>query len=330
MPIARARLLSVGSALPDRVLTNAELEGMVDTTDEWIRSRTGIRERRIVEPGTPVSALIEPACRQCLERADCPPETIDGVIVATMTGDHSMPATANLIQHRLGCSRAWGMDLVNACNGFVAALATATTWIEAGRAQRLLVVGADVMSSIIDYRDRNTCVLFGDGAGAVLVEAGPVDGPGVVDLRLGSDGAYGDVLCVPSSGSARPSSPERLAAGEQFVHQDGRVVFQQAVRRMCDVAQSLLSACGLSVDDVDLLVPHQANLRIIEPIARRLGLPMERVVVNLEYVANTTAATIPLALADAQADGRLHDGSRLLMVAFGGGFAWGGCYATWG
>lgn len=326
----RARIVAVGTALPERRLTNADLERMVDTDDEWIVTRTGIRERRVVEPGTPLSQLAEPAARACLERAGVPAAELDGIVVATITGDHVMPATANLLQDRLGATRAWGYDLVNACNGFVAALANAAAMIESGRARRILVVGGDIMSSVVDYRDRSTCILFGDGAGAVLLEAGEADGPGIVDFELRSDGSGGELLVIPCSGSAMPPDERALAEGQHYVKQAGREVFQHAVRRMAEVCEELLDRLGLGPDDVDLLVPHQANLRIIEPTARRIGLPMERVAVNIERVANTTAATIPLALADAERDGRLRPGTRVLLVAFGGGFAWGAAYLTWG
>jgi len=326
----RAQVVAVGSCLPERRLTNQDLERMVDTTDAWIQSRTGIRERRIVEPGTPLSALAEPAARQCLERAGVAASDLDGIIVATISGDHIMPTTANLLQHRLGATKAWGYDLANACNGFVAALSTATAFIEAGRARRILVIGGDIMSSLVDYQDRNTCILFGDGAGAVLVEAGPADGFGVLGFEMHSDGAGGHDLSIPCSGSAEPATAEALAARRDKVQQNGKVIFQHAVRRMAEVCDSLLRTHGLTAADVDLLVPHQANRRILEPTANRLGIPLDRVVINIENVANTTAATIPLALDDARAEGRLKAGSRVLLAAFGGGLTWGACYLTWG
>ncbi|MBA3697790.1 MAG: ketoacyl-ACP synthase III [Planctomycetes bacterium] len=331
MPAAfRAQCVAVGSALPERRLTNADLERMVETNDEWIVSRTGIRERRIAEPGTGLSALALPAARQCLERAGVSADTLDGIIVATISGDHVMPTTANLLQHQLGASKAFAYDLLNACNGFVAALSTAAAFIESGHAKRMLVVGGDIMSTLIDYRDRNTCILFGDGCGAVLVEAGPADGPGIIGFELHSDGAGAADLSIPCSGSAEIPTPEALARGDQFVKQNGRTVFTAAVRRMSEVCVSLLGRLSLTKADIDLLVPHQANLRIIEPTATRLGVPMDKVVVNIERVANTTAGTIPLALADAFADGRLKNGSRVLLVAFGGGLTWGALYLTWG
>jgi 3-oxoacyl-[acyl-carrier-protein] synthase-3 len=330
VPAARAQVVAVGAAVPSRRVSNAELAARLDTSDEWIVSRTGIRERRLCEPGQGLISLAEPAARDCLAKAGVEAAALDGIIVATITPDMVMPATANLLQHRLGAARAWAFDLTNACNGFVAALANATTWIESGRARRILVVGGDVMSSLVDWNDRNTCVLFGDGCGAVLVEAGPADGRGVIGIEMHSDGGPADELCIPASGSARPRTAEALARGEHLLKQNGKVVFQHAVRRMAEVATSLMRAHGLGADDIDLVVPHQANLRIIEPTAERIGVPMAKVVVNLDRLGNTTAATIPLALADAESDGRLRPGSRILLVAFGGGLTWGATYLTWG
>lgn len=326
----RAQCVAVGSALPERRLTNSDLEKMVETNDEWIVTRTGIRERRILEPGKGLLALALPAAQDCLKQAGAQAQDLDGIIVATISGDYIMPTTANLLQHALGADRAWGYDLANACNGFVAALSTAAAFIESGRAKRILVVGGDVMSSVVDYTDRNTCILFGDGCGAVLVEAGPADGPGILGFEMHSDGSGGPDLIIPSSGSAIPPSEKALAERQQFVKQNGRTVFAAAIRRMAEVSESLLKNLHLSGADIDLLVPHQANLRIIEPTARRLGLPMDKVLVNIDRVANTTAGTIPLALADAQREGRLKNGTRLMLVAFGGGLTWGACYLTWG
>lgn len=326
----RARCVAVGTALPERRLTNADLAKLVDTSDEWIVTRTGIRERRMADPGTALSDLAVLAARECLQRAGVQADQLDGIICATITGDHVMPATANIIQHKIGARRAWGYDLLNACNGFLAALNTAAAFVEAGRAERILVVGGDLMSSLVDFRDRNTCVLFGDGCGAVLVEAGPGDGRGLIGFEMHSDGGSAADLIVPCSGSALPATADALARGEQFLKQNGKAVFQQAVRRMAEVSTSLLDGLGLTSADIDLLVPHQANLRIIQPTAERLGVPMEKVVVNIDRVANTTAGTIPLALADAEANGRLHPGTRILLVAFGGGLTWGAAYLTWG
>jgi 3-oxoacyl-[acyl-carrier-protein] synthase-3 len=325
-PRATAQCVAVGTFLPERRLTNAELAARVDTTDEWIVSRTGIRERRLVEPGTPCSVIATAAGRDCLTRAGVSAETLDGIIVATITGDQRMPATANIVQHALGATTAWGYDLLNACNGFLAALTTAASMIEAGRAKRILVIGADVMSSIINHHDRNTCILFGDGAGAVLLEAGPEDAAtGVRGWEMHSDGAGGDELILPCTGSA-PSSPGQLPV----VYQNGRTVFAHAVRRMAEVADHCLTSQGLTGRDVDLIIPHQANIRIIEATAERLHVPMSQVVVNIAEVGNTTAATLPLALAQAASDGRLTTGTRVLLVAFGGGFTWGACYLQWG
>ena len=323
---ASAQCVGIGTYLPERRLTNAELAAQVNTTDDWIVTRTGIRERRIAEPGTPCSVLAIAAARDCLTRSGVEATSIDGIILATISGDQRMPATANVIQHALGATNAWGYDLINACNGFVAELSTAAAFIDAGRAQRILVIGADVMSSILDYTDRNTCILFGDGAGAVLLEAGAPDAlNGIRGFELHSDGAGAGELTLPCTGSA-PGLPGQ----KPVVYQHGRNVFASAVRRMAEVAEHCLTSQGLTGQDVDLIVPHQANIRIIEATAERLGVPMSKVVVNIDAVGNTTGATIPLALAQAQADGRLTAGTRVLLVAFGGGFTWGACYLTWG
>jgi 3-oxoacyl-[acyl-carrier-protein] synthase-3 len=327
---ARAQVVAVGHYVPDRRLTNADLERMVDTNDAWIIERTGIRERRIAAPGQALSDLAIPAARNCLAQATLSGENLDGIIVATSTPDTMMPACANIVQHAVGAGRSWAFDLVNACNGFTSALASATAFIEAGRARRILVVGGDLMSSIIDWKDRNTCVLFGDGAGAVLVEAGPADGAGILGFHMGSDGEGAPLLCIPASGSRLRPTAEVLGSGAQFLKQDGRRVFTHAIRRMCEAAECLLADLGLTQDDVDLVVPHQANLRIIEALAERLGLPMERVMVNIDHFGNTTAGTIPLALSEAQEQGRLRDGTRVLILTFGAGFSWGACYLRWG
>lgn len=330
MTSRRAQVVAVGAFLPEDRLTNADLEKRVDTQDAWIVSRTGIRERRLAAPGTPASALALPAARQCLERAGVAAGCLDGVIVATITPDFMMPTTANLLQHQLGANQAWAFDQANACNGFVMGLSTGTCFIESGRANRVLVIGVDVMSSRVDQQDRNTCILFGDGAGAVLLEAGPADGPGVEGFELHSDGANGELLWIPCSGSALPATPEALAARKQYLRQDGPKVFSHAIRRMVEVSSSLLARLGRSAAEIDLLVPHQANLRILEPTAERLGVPPDRMVVNLDRCGNTTSATIPLALADAYEAGRLRDGSRVMLTAFGGGFSWGAVFLRWG
>ncbi|NRA39959.1 MAG: ketoacyl-ACP synthase III [Planctomycetes bacterium] len=326
----RAQCVAVSSALPEKRLTNADIEKLVDTNDEWIVSRTGIRERRIAEPGTPLSHFATIAAKDCLEKAGVNAAEIDGIIIGTVTGDHLMPTTANIVQKAIGADNAFAYDLANACNGFVAALSTATSFIESGHSKKILVFGGDIMSSVINYEDRNTCILFGDGCGCVLLEAGPADGPGIFDFELHSDGAGADTLILPSPGSAVPISEEAIAQKKHYITQDGRAVFPQAVRRMTEVSGSLMEKFNLSNDDIDILVPHQANLRIIEPIARRLNLSMDKVIVNIDRVANTTAGTIPLALHDAERAWRLNDGTRVFLVAFGGGFSWGALYLTWG
>lgn len=328
--LRRAQCVAVGHCVPERILSNTDLEAMVDTSDEWIFTRTGIRERRLIAPGQKLSDLALSAAQNCLAAAQCPASDLDGIIVATSTGDHTMPAVANVLQDRLPQCRAWGYDLVNACNGFVAALSSAVGQIESGRCQRILVVAGDVMSPYIDWQDRNTCVLFGDGCGAVLLEAGPSDGPGVYDLLMGSDGSGAEHLHIPASGSALRPSAEVIARGDHYLKQDGRRVFHHAIRQMTAACESLLDRNGLRVTDIDLVVPHQANQRIMNAIAERLKLMPGQLVSNIERYGNTTAATVPLALSDALSCGRLRPGSRVLITTFGAGYAWGAVYLTWG
>lgn len=328
--IARAQCIAVSAQVPEKRLRNQDLEQMVDTSDEWITTRTGIKERRIVETGNGLSTLAIPAAQQCLAKAGVLPEELDGIIVATITADHSVPACANLVQKGIGASKAFAYDIGNACNGFISALSNATAFIESGHCQNILVLGGDIMSSIVNYQDRNTCILFGDGCGAILLQAGAADGSGVVDFIMQSDGEGAEFLSIPCSGSASPINADKMERGEHFVHQDGKNVFPHAVRRMAEVAEQLMERLSLSADDIDIVVPHQANLRIIESTARRMGIGMDKVIINIDKVANTTAGTIPLALADAEERGLLNDGTRVFLVAFGGGFSWGASYLTWG
>lgn len=328
--MARAQCISIGSALPERRLSNQDLEGMVDTSDEWIVSRTGIKERRVVAAGQTLSDLAVAAAQDCLKKAGVSAAELDGIVLATTTGDQTMPASANLVQHRIGATKAWGFDLVNACNGFVAGIATASSFIEAGRAQYVLLIAGDVMTPFIDFEDRNTCILFGDGCGAVLLRAGPADGPGVMEHYMGSDGQFGDLLCIPASGSAKPPSEAVLENKDQYLKQDGRRVFAHAVRRMAEACESLMQQAQITPEDIDLLVPHQANIRIMDSVVRRLNVDREKMMVNIDRLGNTTAGTVPLALADAEAQGRLQAGSRILVTTFGAGFAWGACYLVWG
>ncbi len=326
----RAYIRSVGRFLPERRLTNEDLEKMVDTTSEWIMTRTGIRERRILEPGLGNSYMAVRAARECLERANVSPEEIEVIIVGTVTPDMPFPATACLVEKELGASRAWGFDLSAGCSGFIFALTTAAQMIESGRHGKILVIGSDVMSSIMDYQDRNTCILFGDGAGAVLLEPCPDPDHGILDSIHHTDGGGGDLLCLKAGGSLRPPTVESVRNREHFVRQQGSQVFKYAVKEMANVSSAILERNGLRGDDVALFLPHQANLRIIDACAQRMNIGMDRVIVNVERYANTTAGTIPLCLYDALVEQkRVKRGDYLVMSAFGAGFTWGSVLLRW-
>jgi 3-oxoacyl-[acyl-carrier-protein] synthase-3 len=311
------------------VLTNADLERMVDTSDEWIRERTGIRERHIVDKGVACSHLATAAARMLLEQTGTPAGEIDTIVVATVTPDMMFPSTACLVQNNLGASRAWGFDLSAACSGFVYALTTGAHLAAAGTHKKVLVIGSDVMTSIIDYQDRNTCVLFGDGAGAVLVEPAPSGNEGILDFHNDIDGSGGEFLFMPGGGSLRPPSHETVDCRMHYVHQAGSQVFKYAVRRMAEVACHLLERNGFSSRDLALVIPHQANLRIIRAMQERLGVDDSKVLVNIDRFGNTTSGTIPLGLCDALAQGRLRKGDLVLFVAVGAGYTTGGILMRW-
>ncbi len=322
-----ARIQGTGSFVPARVLTNVDLERMVETSDAWIVERTGIRERRIVASGESCSDLAVKAAERALEAAGVAAVDLDLILVATCTGDAPLPATACLLQHRLGAQRAAACDISAACSGFVYALAIGDAYVRSGYG-RVLVVGSEVMSMLMDWTDRGTCILFGDGAGAVVL--GPAaDGQGILSSHLHADGTLWDLICVPGGGSAAPPSEKMLAEGLQYLKMKGNETFKVAVRTMEEVAREALSANGLSVEDLDLYIPHQANLRIIKAVASRLGLPMEKVVMNMDRYGNTSAASIPLALDEAVRGGRVREGNLILMEAFGGGLTWGSVLVRW-
>jgi len=324
----RARISSLGLYVPERAMTNADLETLVDTSDEWIRTRTGIEKRHIAEPGTPASELAVRACRQALERRGLPAAEVDLIIVATVTPDMPFPATACILQDKLKATRAWGFDVSAACSGFLYALTMGAQFIETGAHQRVLVVGVDVMSSIINYEDRATCVLFGDGAGAVLLEPSE-DDTGILDFNHEVDGSGACFLYMPGGGSARPASHETVDKRMHFVHQEGSQVFKFAVKKMAEHSMDILHRNALSPDQLDLLVPHQANLRILEATRERLGLPEEKMVKNIQQYGNTTAATIPLALGTALEQGRLKHGSLVVLCAVGAGYTVGSVLLRW-
>lgn len=328
-PTIQPCISGLATYLPPRTLTNADLEKMVDTNDEWILQRTGIRKRHIVDPGVATSDLAAEAARSAIAKAGLTPADIDVIIVGTTTPDTIFPSTACLLQHKIGASKAWGFDLGAACSGFTYALTTAAGFVSSGMAKHALVVGADVMSSIIDYTDRTTCVLFGDGAGAVVVSPSPGDGLGLLDFTHEVDGSGGPALCMPAGGSKMPASHETVDKRMHYVHQDGQTVFRFAVRKNEEVCKRLLDRNGLTSADLDLFVSHQANKRIIESAAQRLGVPPERFVLNIGEYGNTTAATIPLALDDALRDGRLKKGDLVMLASVGAGFTVGSVLLRW-
>jgi 3-oxoacyl-[acyl-carrier-protein] synthase III len=323
-------IASLATYVPPRVLTNADLEKMVDTTDEWILQRTGIRERHIVDPGVATSDLGTEAAARALANAGLTADDIGVIVVGTVTPDMFFPSTACLIQQKIGAHHAWGFDLSAACSAFTYALTTASQLVAAGAHDHALVVGADVMSSIIDYKDRSTCVLFGDGAGAVVVStAQPGDGA-ILDFEHEIDGGGGPALCMPAGGSLRPSSHETVDQRLHYVKQDGQTVFKFAVRKTEEIARRLLDRNGLSPADLDLFVSHQANRRIIQSASEKLGLDPQKVIINIERFGNTTAATIPLALNDAVCTGRLKKGNLVLLASVGAGFTVGAVLVRWG
>ncbi len=327
--IRRAGIVGTGSALPEKVLTNAYFESIVDTSDEWIVTRTGIKERRMAEEGVNTSDLGMQAAYKALERAGMTPEDLDLIICATVTGDMPFPATASIIQDKMGASHAAAFDLAAGCSGFVYGLSAAAGYIGAGIYDKVLVIGADLLSRVTDYEDRSTCVLFGDGAGAVVV-APTDDDQGVLSVVLGSDGSGADLLNIPAGGSRCPITVEAIQARDHYLKMGGSEVFKFAVRIMADSAAEALKKCCLTNEDVSLLIPHQANIRIIESAAKRLGVPMEKVFVNVQDYGNTSAATIPIALDEAVAAGRLKKGDIVVLVGFGAGLTWAASVVKWG
>ena len=324
----KARIAATGSAVPRRVLRNADLERMVATSDEWIVERTGIRERRVVDGGVASSDLGTEAARAALAVGGWDAADLDLLLVATCTPDMPLPSTACLIQRNLKASRAIAFDLAAACSGFLYGLSVADLYVRSGTCRKALVVGTEVMSSVIDWTDRSTCILFGDGAGAVLIEPSD-DERGILSTHLHSDGALWDLVCVPGGGSRLPASAAMLADRQQFVKMKGNETFKVAVRTLEATAREALEANKLDVDDVDLFIPHQANVRIVNAVMERLGLKKDRVFLNIDRYGNTSAASIPLALDEAVRTGRVVPGSRILMVAFGSGLTWASAMVKW-
>jgi len=323
-----AKITGVAGFVPPTVQTNADLSKIVDTNDEWIRTRTGIRERHVAAPGVATSHLATEAAKALLAKTNTDPAEIDLIVLASVTPDMFFPATACLIQDRIGAKNAWGFDLSAACSGFAYALTVGAQFVGAGTHKKALVIGSDKMTSILDYRDRATCVLFGDGAGAVLVEPAS-DGEGILDFTHDVDGSGGQFLYMPAGGSLHPSSQETVEKRMHYVHQEGSQVFKYAVRRMAEMAAHLLERNGLTGNDLALVVPHQANLRIIRAMQERLGVEDSKVLVNIDRYGNTTAGTIPLGLCDAVSQGRLRKGDLVMLVAVGAGYTSGGILLRW-
>lgn len=326
----RVKIAGLSTYVPPKVLTNADLEKLVETSNEWILQRTGIRERHIVEPGVATSDLAKEASLGAMRQAGVTADQIGFIVVGTTTPDTVFPSTACVLQNKIGATNAWGFDLGAACSGFTYALTTGMQMVATGSVQHALVVGADVMSSIIDYRDRATCVIFGDGAGAAVLSAADDTEPAIIDFAHEIDGSGGPALCMPAGGSRMPASHETVDQRLHFVKQDGQTVFKFAVRKTEEIARRLLDRNGIEASELDLFVSHQANRRIITAAAERLGLPESKVIINLEMYGNTTAATIPLALADAVRQDRLKPGDLVLLASVGAGFTVGSVLLRWG
>ena len=327
--LVRAKISALGTYVPPHVLTNADLEKMVETSDDWIVSRVGIRERHLVENGVATSDLAVEAAKKALEERGIEPSEIEAIVVATVTPDMLFPSTACVIQHKLGMKNTWGFDLSAACSAFVYALQTGAQFIATGAHKKVMVIGADVMSSIIDYTDRNTCILFGDGAGAVVLEPADEDSLGIIDFIHEIDGSGGCALYMPGGGSLHPSTRETVDKKMHYVHQDGQAVFKYAIRKMAEICEKILRRNGLKPSDIDAFIPHQANRRIITATGERLGLRPESVIINIDRFGNTTAATIPLAMETARQECKLKKGSLVLLSSVGAGFTTGATLLRW-
>ena len=323
-----AHICGWGTAVPENILTNAELSRMVDTTDEWIINRTGIKQRYIANDKETTASLGVKAAKSALDTANISPNDLDLIIVATSTPEHNFPSTASLIQDKLGASRAGAFDMGAACTGFVYALTVASQIIQSGSMNTVLIIGSETLSKIVNWEDRSTCVLFGDGAGAFVLQGSKVPG-GILTSVLRSDGSGGDLLKVPAGGSAMPASYDSLRGNLHTITMNGREVFRFATRVMADACREVISEAGMTMDDIDFIVPHQANVRIIEAAARNLDLPLDMFIMNMDKYGNTSAASIPLALCEAVSDNRIKPYNNLIFVAFGGGLTWGATLVTW-
>lgn len=325
----RAAITSVGKFLPKKILTNKDLEKIVDTSDEWIVQRTGIRTRHVLEPGLGNSYMSVRAARDCLDRAGIDPLELDAIIIGTISPDMMFPSTACLVQKIIGANNAWGFDLSAGCSGFLYSMIMAAQLIETGRHKKVLAIGSDVNTSIIDYEDRNTCIIFGDGAGAALLEPSPDPEYGIIDFEHHIDGMGEPYLNLKAGGSRQPASLETINNRDHFIYQDGKNVFKYAVKHMADIAVTLMERNNITGKELDLFVPHQANIRIIDACARRMNISSDKVIINVDKYGNTTAGTIPLCLCDAVKQGRLKKGDKVIIATFGAGFTWGSAYVRW-
>ncbi len=325
----RAAITAVGHYVPDNVITNADFEKIVETNDEWIKSRTGISERRILNNGEPMSFMAVEAIKMLLERRKITADEIDLIIVGTVTPDMLFPSTACIIQEKIGATKAWGYDVLAACSGFIFTLITGAQFIESGMCKKVLVVGADKMSTITNYKDRNTCVLFGDGAGCVLLEPSEDNDYGSMDSILKVDGKGGKYLYMKAGGSSVPACHESVDNDWHYVFQDGKFVFKDAVKGMADVSHEIMVKNNLKSEDISYLVPHQANMRILTACADRMGLSQDKVMLNIHKYGNTTAATIPLCLSEYWAEGKIKKGDNLVLASFGAGYTWGSILVKW-
>jgi 3-oxoacyl-[acyl-carrier-protein] synthase-3 len=323
-----AKIAGTGSAAPEEILTNLDLEKMVDTSDEWITSRTGIKERRIAPPGKAASDYALEASKKALKMAGVSPNELDMIIVGTVTPDAPLPSTACILQHKLGAGNSGVVDLVAACSGFIYGIAFAKSMIVTGQMNKVLVVGVETLSRIVNWKDRNTCVLFGDGAGAGVVVGSDEPG-GIVETFLKGDGSLSHLLEVPAGGGRIPINRDNINNGDRYIHMEGQGVFKSAVKAMGDAATKILAMTGTDSDDISLMIPHQANIRIIEATAKRIKLPMNRVFVNIHKYGNTSAASVPIALDEAVRDGLITSGDKIILVAFGAGFTWGSALIEW-
>ena len=324
----RANITGAGHYLPKNIFTNHDMEKLVDTSDEWIQSRTGIKERRFVQPGEASAAMSTLAIQNLIKNYELLVEEIDAIIIATITPDMMFPSTAALVQNNLNAQNTWGYDLSSACSGFLFALQTGGSLISSEQCKKVIVVGVDTMSSILDFTDRNTCILFGDGAGAVLLE--PSEDYGIMDAELRIDGSGGKFLHMPAGGSLQPATLDSVNNRLHYVHQDGKTVFKQAVQEMAKISQQVAERNNLSTNDIDLFIPHQANKRIIDATTKKLGLKDSQVMINIDRYANTTSATLPICISEAAENNILDQGDNLLLSTFGAGFSWGSMYIKWG